>query len=164
MGLFAIVAGIGCAADLWSKHAIFRWHGYSPEHPRIWWIWEGYAGIETTLNIGAVGGILPGQLWLFTFLSVIALIAIVYWLWFKQATTDWTLTLTLAGVTAGILGNLYDRIVISAVRDWIRLSYNYDQFVWPNFNIADSLLVCGAALLVWKSFREPQAPPGAEEA
>jgi signal peptidase II len=38
----------------------------------------------------------------------------------------------------------------NAVRDWILLRYG--AFTWPNFNIADSLLVCGAGLLLWHSF------------
>ena len=69
-------------------------------------------------------------------------------------------------VTGGILGNLYDRLGlwstaadrVHAVRDWILISYGgYDLPVlghsWPNFNIADSLLVCGAGMLFWHAFR-----------
>ena len=67
---------------------------------------------------------------------------------------------SLGMVMAGILGNLYDRLGLSndswygpgntapgavhAVRDWI-LWQASDNWRWPNFNIADSLLVCGAA-------------------
>jgi signal peptidase II len=38
------------------------------------------------------------------------------------------------------------------VRDWILLRYG--QFTWPNFNIADSLLVVGTGMLLWSGFRE----------
>ena len=68
--------------------------------------------------------------------------------------------LTLGAITGGILGNLYDRLGIwhgadpapqekCAVRDWIHFRWEGISFVdpWPNFNIADSLLVCGAILL-----------------
>jgi signal peptidase II len=37
------------------------------------------------------------------------------------------------------------------VRDWIL--FRYHSYTWPNFNIADSLLVCGAGLLLWHGLR-----------
>ena len=63
---------------------------------------------------------------------------------------------------AGIMGNLYDRLGLwvvpgreeerlPEVRDWILLRYG--EFSWPNFNVADSLLVSGAILLMWQSLR-----------
>lgn len=77
--------------------------------------------------------------------------------------------MALGCVTAGILGNLYDRLglpglkwnyaepplhevgdPVYAVRDWILVMIG--PYGWPNFNIADSLLVCGAAMLVWHAF------------
>jgi signal peptidase II len=73
-------------------------------------------------------------------------------------------------VTAGILGNLYDRLglpdilwpgriaeigqPVHAVRDWILVRWD-DRWTWPNFNIADSLLVCGAIALVLNALRKP---------
>jgi lipoprotein signal peptidase len=52
---------------------------------------------------------------------------------------------------------------VFAVRDWIRFSYG--SFVWPNFNIADSLLVCSAIYLVWYSFRSaPQSESASSKA
>jgi signal peptidase II len=56
-------------------------------------------------------------------------------------------------VAGGILGNLYDRLGMhgleppnaGGVRDWIL--FRYKQYTWPNFNIADSLLVVGAIML-----------------
>ena len=61
----------------------------------------------------------------------------------------------------GIFGNLYDRLGLwwspgmrlewkTGVRDWIL--FRYGTFTWPNFNIADSLLVCGAAMLMLHAF------------
>jgi signal peptidase II len=63
----------------------------------------------------------------------------------------------------GVLGNLYDRLGLwiqpgypeqwnSGVRDWILLRYGH--YTWPNFNIADSLLVCGAIMLMMHAFLE----------
>ena len=78
------------------------------------------------------------------------------------------MTIALALVTAGILGNLYDRLglpgfvwprgdpghlpgtPVHAVRDFILVMIG--RWPWPTFNLADSSLVCGAGLLVWHAF------------
>ncbi len=102
-------------------------------------------------------------LW-FAALSVVAFVGIMVWFVVGRVGRDLALTIVLACISGGILGNLYDRLglwsidssgrpQIYAVRDWIRFSYG--SFVWPNFNIADSLLVCSAAYLIWHSFRSP---------
>ena len=51
---FSIVV-IGCAADLLTKHYVFQWRGM-PRADNVWWILEGYVGIETALNPGALFG------------------------------------------------------------------------------------------------------------
>ena len=164
---FFALAVTGCLADLLSKSVVFTWLGPPNGTENIYWLMEGYVGIETALNRGALFGMGEGKVWLFACLSFVALGGILFWLFRKSNQNDWLLTITLGIVTGGILGNLYDRLglwsefKVFAVRDWIRLSYQYDGYVWPNFNIADSLLVCGAALLVWHSFTTPEAPSNA---
>jgi signal peptidase II len=160
-GLFAALAIIGGGIDLWSKQVIFRWRGL-PGQSDIWWVWEPYFGIETAVNIGAVFGLGAGQGQLFAAMSVIAAVGIVVWLfWFRAAESLW-LTIALGLVGGGIIGNLYDRLGMwwqpgyppqwqSGVRDWILWQINA-QWTWPNFNIADSLLVTGAGMLLFQSF------------
>lgn len=163
--LFALMAGAGCFADLSSKHLVFQWRGMPGEKP-IWWIWEGILGIETSLNTGALFGLGTDRVFWFAGLSTLALVGILIWFVVGRVGRDLALTCVLACITAGILGNLYDRLGLWSidatgrpqsfgVRDWIRVSYG--SFVWPNFNIADSLLVCSAIYLVWYSYRA--APP-----
>ena len=41
----------------------------------------------------------------------------------------------------------------NSVRDWIL--FRYHDYTWPNFNIADSLMVCGALVLLWQGMRNP---------
>lgn len=164
-GWFLGLAIAGCAIDLITKSAVFRWLGPPTGVQNISWLIEGYVGIETALNHGALFGMGQGKVWLFALMSFVALGGIVFWLVKMQAIEDGLLSLTLGLVTGGVLGNLYDRLGIwsefkvYAVRDWIRFSYDYNAYVWPNFNIADSLLVCGAALLVWHSYRNPDSKP-----
>jgi signal peptidase II len=156
--LFLLIAVGGAAADLWTKSVVFAWRGMPGQQP-VYWLLPGYAGIETALNTGALFGLGQDRAWLFSTFSVLALLGILSWLSWTGCSSEIWLLVTMACVTGGIAGNLYDRLglwhhpPIHAVRDWIRLSYHH--FVWPNFNVADALLVCGAILLVWHSLRGP---------
>ena len=59
--------------------------------------------------------------------------------------------LALALVLAGAIGNVIDRIFIGAVIDFVDVhAYGYH---WPAFNVADSSITCGAALLIWDALR-----------
>lgn len=162
MTYFAIAIG-GTAFDLWTKQAVFSTRGLPGELPP-WWLIEPYVGIETAVNPGALFGMGAGWGKLFAILSILAAAAILLWLSKFQAIKSWWLVVSLASVTGGIFGNLYDRLGMwnppadhpewqSGVRDWIL--FRYDTFTWPNFNIADSLLVCGAIMLAVHSFMTP---------
>ena len=160
---FLVIATVGCVLDLATKYSVFSWRGM-PRSDNVWWIWEGCIGVETATNSGALFGMGQGKSWLFGLLSIVALCGILYWLVFGQGLRDRLLTYSLGAIAGGVLGNLYDRLGLwqipgtserlNHVRDWILLQYN--GYTWPNFNIADCLLVCGAGLLFWHSFREPK--------
>ncbi|MCR9292720.1 MAG: signal peptidase II [bacterium] len=162
---FVAIFLAGTATDLLSKQWIFHWRGLPGQKP-VWWIVEPYFGIETAVNPGALFGMGAGFGLGFAALSVVAAIAIGVWLYRYRAIDSWWLLVALGFVTAGIFGNLYDRLGFwnppesmpewsSGVRDWILL--RYQSYVWPNFNIADSLLVCGAIMLAIHSFwMQPQ--------
>jgi signal peptidase II len=160
---FALAIGV-CAADLWTKTWMFTSLGRGGPP---WWIWNGVFGFQTTLNEGALFGLGPGLWPLFAALSVGAAIGILIWLFPARAGRDWLLTVALAFVTGGILGNLYDRLglpglcwqpgfghpagaPVHAVRDFILVMIGH--WPWPTFNVADSSLVCGAGLLVCHAF------------
>jgi signal peptidase II len=166
--LFAVPAILGCAADLATKAWFFSWPQLRAGH--VYWLWPEYAGIQLSLNEGALFGIGQGKVWLFVALSVGAALAIPLWLFVFRAARDAWLTFALGCVMGGILGNLYDRLGLHgevwhqpdpragesayAVRDWILVQIN-DQWRWPNFNVADSLLVVGAAVLFLHALRHP---------
>ena len=70
----------------------------------------------------------------------------------------------LALILGGALGNLWDRIAIGKVVDFLLL--HYGGWSWPAFNVADSAITVGAALLIIDSFRRRRddAPvPAAKE-
>jgi signal peptidase II len=176
--LFYSVVAIGCATDLLTKRWIFDRLGYPPRET-IWLVPE-VLSLETSLNEGALFGFGQGFTFVFAGLSLLAAGWIVYWLFARGAAKDPWLTLALACIMAGILGNLYDRLGLPgmmwqfdtpthevgdrvfAVRDWIH--FQYKRFDWPVFNIADSLLVCGAGLLLRETFRKPQPSEAAAAA
>jgi signal peptidase II len=176
---FSLVVG-GCALDLATKQWMFAWLGVpAPGRPgRVWWLWTDVIGFQTSLNEGALFGIGQGGWVLFAVLSVAALLGILGWLFWAGAARQWMLTLALGSVTAGILGNLYDRLglpglvwkdttrlhradqTMHAVRDWILVMIG--KWPWPTFNVADSMLVCGAALLAWHAlWTKPEGNPQA---
>jgi signal peptidase II len=162
---FLLLAVVGCAADLWTKHLVFA----SPQffHGDEWWLWEGHIGIQKSLNEGALFGMGQGKVWIFATFALIATVAIPVWLFWFRAATDLWLTTAAGSIMGGVLGNLYDRMglpglkwdqfhplrageSVYAVRDWILFQVS-DQWVWPNFNIADSLLVVGAICIFLRS-------------
>jgi len=175
--IFIALGGIGAALDLWTKSWAFAWlPPYSPANPannNTYWVWQDFFAIQTTVNQGALFGVGQGYSLAFALLSVVAAIGILWWLFISRAAKDLLLTVSLGLVMGGIIGNLYDRLGLwhaadvfadhkNGVRDWILFTYQ-DRYHWPNFNIADSLLMCGAGLLIWHAFTQPPEPADKQE-
>ncbi|MFC1758553.1 signal peptidase II [Planctomycetota bacterium] len=157
--LFLTIASVGCLTDLLTKHWMFDWLGM-PGNGGAYWVIENYVGFETALNDGALFGQFAGRVQYLAIFSIAALIGIICWFVFARIGHDLPMTWTLGMITGGILGNLYDRLGLwsqvgqQAVRDWILFQYS-SEWKWPNFNIADALLVCGAGMLLVLSWRKP---------
>jgi signal peptidase II len=107
--------------------------------------------------------------WVLAAISGLAAVMVMHYLVRTPATLRrmcWSLALLLSG----ILGNLIDRIRLGEVVDFIELHWR-DQFTWPTFNIADSAICIGAALLALELLKEervahlaaPPASPAADE-
>lgn len=58
-------------------------------------------------------------------------------------------------VLGGALGNVIDRLTQGAVVDF--LSFHAGPYYWPAFNVADSAITAGVALLLWQQFRQGKA-------
>jgi signal peptidase II len=175
LAIFLTVAVIGVAADLGTKSAVFAWRGLPGEQPK-WWLIEPYVGIQTSCNPGALFGMAKGQQPIFATVSVLFLGGIVYWICSGRSPIGAGMLIALGAISAGILGNLYDRLGLwhfdglaplfrYCVRDWILFQAN-DAFVWQNFNLADSYLVCSAIyILTWNWFApNPSAKPSESSA
>jgi signal peptidase II len=82
--------------------------------------------------------------------SVVAAIVVFVMLWLTGRTITLT-SVALALILGGALGNLYDRIRLHHVVDFLAVRiYHYN---WPDFNVADSCIVIGACLLLLEIFR-----------
>ena len=161
--IFLAIGISGLLADLWTKSYLFAELGLPHETIGVdWWVIEDFFGFQTAVNQGALFGMGQGGSSVFALFSVIAFIAILFWFIRGGAWNSLFLTICLGCITGGVLGNFYDRMgwwhgdeihpdYAYGVRDFIL--FTYQDYVWPNFNIADCLLVCGAFLLLVYSFK-----------
>ena len=95
------------------------------------------------------------QRWMFIVLALAVGAAIVVWLRRLQARTQGLLCGSLALILGGALGNLIDRVRTGHVVDFIHAHWNAAYF--PAFNVADSAITIGAALLLIDAWRESRA-------
>jgi len=106
-------------------------------------------------NTGAAFSILAGasgwQRWFFIVLAGVVSLALVVWLW-RLPRGDRLIAVALALVLGGALGNLIDRVRHGYVVDFIHAHWGPAYF--PAFNIADSAITIGAALLILDAFRQ----------
>jgi signal peptidase II len=100
-------------------------------------------------NRGAAFSFLAGAGgWQREFFTIIALIASAWIIWLLYRYPQQRLfSLALALVLGGAIGNVIDRVMIGAVVDF--LDFHAFGWHWPAFNVADSAITCGAALLIW---------------
>ncbi|MEN3157256.1 signal peptidase II [Alkalimonas sp. NCh-2] len=89
------------------------------------------------------------QRWFFTVVAVVIIAVLSVWL--KRLSPKATkLSIGLCLIIGGAIGNLIDRLWHGYVIDFFHLYYQ--NWHYPAFNIADSAIVIGAALLIWDSF------------
>ena len=166
--IFAVLTVCSLVIDLGSKTLVFQKLG-GPFQSTGWYL-DGWLKFElhTSLNKGALRGVGQGYALWFAAVSVPALVGIVYWLFFRGAASSLWLTTALGLISGGTLGNLYDRLGLHgvsfpgddrtalAVRDF--LHFQLGPLDWAIFNLADSFLVVGAAMVFLQSFQaEPES-------
>jgi signal peptidase II len=91
------------------------------------------------------------QRWLFTALAIIVSVALIIWLR-RIDRADATLASSVALILAGALGNVIDRLRLGHVIDFIHVHWGEHYF--PAFNVADSAITIGAALLLLDAWLE----------
>ncbi len=183
-----LVFGSGLLLDLWSKDWAFRSVGPEPVvlereviltdpdwkppyHESLVVLPFGLLDFDLVLNHGAVFGIGQQSRLIFIAFTVIAVIValLIFAFWTRAASHSAHVGIAL--ILAGGLGNLYDRVLFGAVRDFMHLAPGWDLpfgWSWPRggtgvfpwvFNGADVLLLTGMAILI---LRSGSAPDGGE--
>lgn len=91
------------------------------------------------------------QRWFFT--SIAAIASVVFLVWLKRTPKEQPLlAAALACMLSGALGNLIDRSMFGYVIDF--LDFYVKGYHWPTFNVADSIIFVGAALMIIDSFKQ----------
>ena len=102
--------------------------------------------ITSHRNRGAAFGILQDQRWFFVAVTVVVVVGII---WYTQAVRKSAKAWLLVGlglVLGGAVGNFIDRLRFGEVVDFFK--FNFGSYTFPIFNIADSAIVCGVALIL----------------
>ncbi len=117
---------------------------------------NGFLQIVMYGNDGAAFGIFSGQRYMLIAFSIFALVAI-FTIFILGRVKHKLVPLALGLCTAGVCGNLYDRIFNNGdVRDFIDVMY-WPGRHWPAFNIADSALCIGVGLMIFATILTEQS-------
>ena len=176
--LLIVVVALGLSLDLGSKQwafervanqpvqidraAVLADPGYSPipPHGGIVALPGSLLDFRLVLNSGAVFGIGAHQRWFFISFSVIAVGVAMFLFGWRTEAKNRMLHIGIAMILAGALGNLWDRLLIGRVRDFLHMLPGWklpfglhwpggSPEVWPwIFNIADVLLLAGMGLVM----------------
>ncbi len=164
---FFLTMFLGLGVDLWTKSlAESHLQGRDPMVAIPGWL-----QFEFLRNGGAVFGIAQGQRTWFLLISAAAVVFLTYLFTNSQKRPFYQIILGM--LLAGVLGNMYDRIALSSVRDMIHmlpgwhwppairhvLRFLPDELFPYIFNVADSLLCVGVAfMLIYSFFNSPHEP------
>ncbi len=160
--LFWTIALLGAGFDLATKSYIFHQLGEPGEQLSPYTVVPNILELQTSYNPGALWGFMrnvPHSSLIFAVLSIIAAVGICVWLFRLRAAVDRGLTIALALIMAGALGNCYDRLVLGKVRDFAHFHVDAVNFDCAIFNFADNMLVVGAVTLVLLALRPDPAEP-----
>jgi signal peptidase II len=148
------IAGLIVALDQVTKALVDDLMTLNESRPIV----EGAVRLTYVQNRGAAFGILseaglPYQSVMFSVVSLLALVAIALYAWRMPVQSRVPQT-ALALVMGGAIGNLLDRARLGYVIDYVDVYWGPHH--WPAFNVADSAISIGVALLVLDILRNPQ--------
>lgn len=158
--LWLILSGVVFLLDIWTKNLASSQLQYARPV-------EILPILNFTLlhNPGAAFSFLSDaggwQRWFFTVISSVVSVVILVWL-LRLQRNEKLLALSLALILGGAIGNLYDRVNLGYVVDFI--SFHYAGWYFPAFNIADSAIFVGAVFMILDMFFGSQAQSADVEA
>ena len=140
----ALTVAIAFGADLLTKNLVLKHLGL---YDRINFL-GGFLRFDLTYNRGGVFGIMQGYKNFFLIVSIIVLLIMVAY-YFYEKTMPALFRIAMALIIGGAAGNIFDRLIPGrpGVVDFISVGVD-GVYRWPTFNIADSVIVVGALLLV----------------
>jgi signal peptidase II len=143
--------------DQASKATVVRNIGLHDYVPLI----DGLLSLSHVRNHGAAFGLLsdwniPYQSLLLSTLSLLALGAIAAY-FVRLPRSAWLPRLSLSLVLGGAVGNVIDRLRLGYVVDFVHVYWR--DYQWPDFNVADSAITIGVALLVIDILSSPETEP-----
>ncbi len=145
------ISAVVVAVDLYTKHLVQAAFSYG-EHLTI----TSFFDLVRYHNEGAAFSFLASaggwQKLFFSGVSIVAIAVITYLL--RKHASQKLFCFGLALVLGGAIGNLYDRVTLGYVVDF--LFFHYQTLYWPAFNVADSAICVGVGLLLLDSFKRPQ--------
>lgn len=141
--LFGIITLIGLLADQFTKIYIDRSMRLFDSIP----IADNFFHITYLRNRGAAFSFLSNASWRLPFFITVSIIAaVVILIAFRKLRADQKLgQVSLALIFSGAIGNLIDRVRLGEVIDF--LDVHLYRHHWPAFNVADSMICVGVALL-----------------
>ncbi len=151
MRKWLVVSAFVIALDLYTKHLVQGAFAYGDQLTIT-----SFFDLVRYHNEGAAFSFLADaggwQKLFFSGISIVAIVVISYLI--RKHQTQKLFCLGLALVLGGAIGNLYDRVTLGYVVDF--LYFHYHNFYWPAFNVADSAICVGVGLLLLDSFKTAQ--------
>lgn len=144
-----VISALIVALDVYTKHLVQKAFTYG-EHLTV----TSFFDLVRYHNPGSAFSFLADaggwQKWFFTVITVIAVIVITYLIFKHHAEKLFCSGLAL--VLGGAIGNLYDRLTLGYVVDF--LYFHIDELYWPAFNVADSAICVGVGLLLLDNLKK----------
>jgi signal peptidase II len=142
---YYVIALLVFFADRITKWLVVTYMEFGQSIP----LWEGVFHLTSHRNRGAAFGILQNQRGFFIVITIAIIVGIIWYLW-KTHRESKLVSLALALILGGAVGNFYDRVLTGEVVDF----FDFTLINFPIFNIADSAIVIGVGLFVIDGIRE----------
>lgn len=145
VSLWLALSAVVIIADQWTKEAVIGALELYEKYPV-----NSFINITHHRNTGAAFSFLANaggwQRWFFSGLAAVVSLVILVWIYRLRNAGQWVLSAGLSLVVGGAVGNLIDRVRFGYVTDFIQVYFG--SWPFPSFNIADSAISVGAALLI----------------
>ena len=129
--------------DQWTKWLIVK----NMEYGERISVWDPWFGILSHRNRGAAWGMLEGQMWLFTIVTLAVIVAIIYF-YHTEAKGKPLFQVSLMLLLGGAIGNFIDRLFRGEVVDFLDVLIPVINYDFPIFNIADAALTISVVMLL----------------